>query len=127
MKRVEEVLHQKISEAWNCTHLKGTPQYADKQRLICHWNNGESGRSGNKMVVMGVKKGVSDWQYLCDNGKSKWIELKRPGGMQSPDQIRFEKLCESIGHEYYLCVDYYDFWHICGIDPPMPEHELLTK
>ena len=126
MNRKEEKIHQQISEAWNNTHIKGTPAHSEKQRLICHWNNAESKRGGNKMVSMGVKKGVSDWQYLADNGHSVWIELKVEG-VQSVDQIRFQEMCKSLGHEYHVCRDYYQFWELCGIAPPMRLEQLLTK
>lgn len=119
MNRQEEILHQSISEKWNNTHRKGTPEYAERQRLICHWNNGESKRSGNKMMVMGVKRGVSDWQYLCDNGSSIWIELKTDVGVQSDDQVRFEQLCNKLGHKYIICRDEQSFWNAIGWTPTL--------
>lgn len=117
MNRLEEILHQSISEKWNNGHLKGSAVYADKQRLICHWNNGESKRSGNKMMIMGVKRGVSDWQYLMPLGQSLWIELKVGDNGQSEDQVRFEQLVVSLGHEYYICRDEDTFWKIIGWYP----------
>lgn len=124
MNRKEEILHQKISEAWNNSHLFDHPE---KQRLICHWNNAETARYGNKMRTMGVKEGVSDWQYLKADGRSLWIELKVEGGEQSPAQIKFQALCESIGHEYHIARSYSEFWQIVGISEPFPEHTLKTK
>lgn len=67
---------------------------------------------------MGVKRGVSDWQYLCDNGQSKWIELKTDDGVQSIDQERFERLVTSLGHEYIICRDEQSFWSAIGWTPP---------
>lgn len=117
MNRQEEILHQSISEKWNNAHRKGTPEYANKQRLICHYNNSETKRGGNKMISMGVKKGVSDWQYITSVG-SIWIELKVGDNTQSPEQIIFQALCESLGHEYYICRDEETFWSIIGWTPP---------
>ena len=123
MNRLEEILHQSISEKWNNSHRKGTPQYEDRQRLICHWNNGESKRSGNKMMVMGVKRGVSDWQYLMPLGEpTKWIELKVGDNVQSEDQVRFERMVVALGHEYYICRDEETFWNIIGWHPPFTPH-----
>lgn len=118
MNRQEEILHQSISETWNNSHRKGTPEYSQKQRLICQWNNAETKRGGNKMVSMGVKKGVADWQYLKDNGQSLWIELKTETGVQSEDQKRFEQLCLSLGHEYIICRDEQSFWNAINFTPP---------
>lgn len=114
MNRLEEILHQKISELWNNGHLSHNPEL---QRLICHWNNAETKRGGNKMVVMGVKKGVADWQYLMPLGRSRWIELKVGDNGQSPDQVKFQRLCESLGHEYYICKTEEYFWELIGWHP----------
>lgn len=125
MNRKEEILHQQIAEAWRNTHLPITsPEY---QRLICNWTNSETGKSGNKARTMGVKKGISDWQWMRENGKSCWIELKTDEGTQSVEQRQFEALCRRIGHEYYICRDYYQFWDIIGISPPLEQNKLLTK
>jgi hypothetical protein len=126
MNRIEEILHQMISEAWNNTHLLGTPQREEFQRLICNWTNSESGQGGNKARSMGVKKGVADWVYLKANGVTCWIELKTDDGSQSSEQKAFEKLCLSLGHEYQVCRDYYEFWKLCGIQCPMDMTNLKT-
>lgn len=122
MNRKEEILHQSISETWNNHHRKGTTEYSQKQRLICHWNNAESSNGGNKMISMGVKKGVADWQYLKDNGTSVWIELKTETGVQSEDQKRFEELCRSLGHEYMICRDEKSFWDAIDWHPITTPH-----
>ena len=127
MNRQEEILHQKISEAWTNTHLGFMPNHWELQRLICQWNNAESSKGGAKMVTMGIKKGVADWQWMRDNGISCWIELKTDIGVQSKEQMQFERLCIALGHEYHICRSYLDFWNICGIVPPLQEHELKTK
>jgi len=124
MNRKEEILHQKISEAWNRVHLYDHPE---KQRLFCIWTNAQSKQYGNKMRTMGVKPGISDWAYMNDNGKITWIELKTEEGHQSPDQIKFQSLCKLIGHEYRIARSYNDFWECVGIEIPVPENQLLTK
>lgn len=123
MNRKEEILHQKISEAWDLTHLYDHPE---KQRLFCIWTNAQSKQYGNKMKTMGVKSGISDWAYISDNGRIIWIELKTEDGHQSPDQKKFQQLCISLGHEYKIARSYNEFWECCGIDIPVPEERLLT-
>lgn len=123
MNRKEEILHQKISEAWNNTHLYDHPE---KQRLFCIWTNAQSKQYGNKMRTMGVKPGISDWAYMNDNGSITWIELKTEEGHQSPDQIKFQNLCVSLGHQYKIARSYSEFWECVGIEVPIPEDKLLT-
>lgn len=123
MNRKEEILHQKISEGWNNSHLYDHPE---KQRLFCIWTNAQSKQYGNKMRTMGVKTGISDWCYIADNGKVIWIELKTEEGHQSPDQKKFERLCELTGHTYRIARSYQEFWTACGIDCPYPEEKLMT-
>ena len=124
MNRKEEILHQKISEAWNFCHLFDHPE---KQRLFCIWTNAQSKQYGGKMRSMGVKSGISDWAYIQDNGLITWIELKTEIGNQSSDQIKFEKLCAKLGHKYLIARSYSEFWECCGIDEPVKESDLLTK
>lgn len=127
MNRKEEILHQQISEAWNNSHLKSSPAYIERQRLICNWTNQDNKRAGGKARTMGVKKGIADWMYLANMGRTIWIELKTEDGMQSQEQIDFQSLCDLLGHEYYICRDYYHFWELIGIDAPFPVESLLTK
>lgn len=127
MSRKEEILHQQISEAWNNSHRPGSPDYHQFQRLICNWTNSETGKSGNKARTMGVKRGIADWLYLGSGGKSVWVELKTEEGSQSPEQVKFELLCASIGHEYHICRSYSEFWSILAIPEPFPVSKLLTR
>ena len=123
MSRKEEILHQKISEAWDLTHLYDHPE---KQRLYCNWTNAQSKQYGGKMKTMGVKKGISDWSFIDDKGKTIYIELKTDDGHQSPEQIKFENLCKSLGAKYFIARSYNEFWECCGIAAPVNETELLT-
>lgn len=124
MERKEEILHQKISEAWNNTH---THDHPEKQRLFCIWTNAQSKQYGGKMRTMGVKTGISDWAYIEDSGLITWIELKTDEGKQSADQIKFQSLCVSLGHKYKIARSYDEFWQCIGIPIPIPENELKTK
>jgi len=106
MNRQEEIIHQNIAVTW---HNKYCKQPLIFQRLICYWNNSESAKGGNKMRSMGVKSGVSDWLFLHNNGVM-WLELKTETGSQSQDQIKFQALCESLGHEYKIIRSEAEMW-----------------
>ena len=114
MNQKELILHQKISVAWHNVFVHDPLMF---QRLLCQWNNAPTKAYGNKMRTMGVKSGVSDWLFLDDCGKCIWIELKVDDNKQSPDQIKFENLCNLLRHKYVICRDYESFWEIIGIKP----------
>lgn len=127
MKRLEEILQQKIIEAWNNSHTKIHSSYPERQRLYCVWNNAVNTREGNKMRSMGVKKGVADLAYITDNGQTHYIELKTDIGVQSDDQKEFQSLCDRLGAKYSIVRSYAEFWSTIGISEPQPEHTLLTR
>jgi len=127
MTRIEEIIQQQIIEAWNNSHLKGTANYEDRQRLYCIYNNSVNGREGNKMRSMGVRKGATDLAYVEDNGLTHYVELKTDIGVQSDDQKSFQNMCIRLGAKYSICRSYSEFWLTIGISEPQPENTLLTK
>lgn len=127
MKRIEEIIQQQILEAWNNSHTKIHSSYPERQRLYCVYNNAVNQKEGNKMRSMGVRKGVADLEYLMDNGKTHYIELKTDTGIQSQEQIEFQNLCEKLNVPYSVCRSYSEFWTIIGIKEPQPENTLLTR
>lgn len=63
------------------------------------------------VVAMGLYPGASDLLLVRQEGKSLWIEVKRPelrvrgrvvqrGGSADSSQIYFQSRVESLGHEY---------------------------
>lgn len=48
-----------------------------------------------------AKKGIPDI-ILIHEGEVKFIEVKRKGAKQSPEQLEFEKVCKSHGIKYIL-------------------------
>ena len=48
--------------------------------------------------VAGLPKGFSDLLYLSPNGKTAFIEVKKPGGAVRPDQIKFIERMRSMGY-----------------------------
>ena len=49
------------------------------------------------------KKGFPDRTTICPNGNILFIEFKRKGKKQSPNQIIAQKLLESFNFEYHVC------------------------
>ena len=47
-------------------------------------------------------KGLPDIQVLTKEGFSVFLEVKRKGSYQSPDQKEFEAKCKERGIEYYV-------------------------
>lgn len=73
---------------------------------------------------LGCFKGMSDLQAL-KNGRSVFVEIKRPGGRQSEYQQKFQALVEAAGFEYVLAKDVADVEHLgvqkqlrIGVDKP---------
>jgi len=47
-------------------------------------------------------KGVPDFILIDKIGTFIGLEIKRPSGRPSPEQLAFKKKCEELGAEYYL-------------------------
>ena len=93
------------------------PLEKDIQATICEWlelkriffwranTSPTIQKSGDKWHFrkMGkwAKKGIPDI-ILIDGGEVKFIEVKRQGAKQSPEQLEFEKECKSHGITYVL-------------------------
>lgn len=50
-------------------------------------------------------RGVADIIVIADGGKAVFLEIKRPGGKQSEDQIIFEERCTQVGATYAVITD----------------------
>ena len=87
-------------------------------RIFAINNNSINGIKGAMNKAMGVIAGVADMCYLKPEGKTCWIEWKTETGRQSPQQVTFEKLCRSLGHEYHIVRSEAEFLKIIndGID-----------
>jgi hypothetical protein len=71
-------------------------------RVFAINNNSQNGIKGALNKAMGVVAGVADMCYLKPEGKTCWIEWKTESGRQSPEQVKFQQLCISLGHEYHI-------------------------
>lgn len=66
--------------------------------------NGEhrSKATGARLKAQGVRAGVADLCFILKGGYAAFMELKRPGGKQSPKQIQFASWCEANEVPYAL-------------------------
>jgi hypothetical protein len=71
-------------------------------RVFAINNNSVGNVRGGKNKALGVVAGVADMCYLKPEGQTCWIEWKTETGRQSPEQIKFQALCLSLGHEYHI-------------------------
>ena len=86
------------------------------ERDCLRWANEEGGFFGFKIPSTGVFdssvgsyrkaspfaiNGVSDACLLRD-GRAYWCEFKRPGGVQSADQKKFQRAVEAMGFTYVI-------------------------
>ena len=71
-------------------------------RVFAINNNSANGIKGAMNKAMGVVAGVADMCYLKPEGQTCWIEWKTETGRQSPEQVKFQQLCLSLGHEYHI-------------------------
>jgi len=57
------------------------------------------------LQTMGSYVGLSDLTIVKD-GVVVWLEIKKPGGKQSPKQIIFQKNIEAAGGNYFVADDW---------------------
>jgi len=65
-------------------------------------------RSRNHTGILkgqGMVPGVADLAFVLSNGCAAFMELKAPGGRQSPAQVEFQARCERIDVPYVVCSD----------------------
>lgn len=55
----------------------------------------------NIMKSMGAKPGISDFTIIV-KGKAYFLELKKPGGNLSPDQLKFKADVELAGSRFMV-------------------------
>ena len=80
-------------------------QWAQDNNYFCfHCPNGEKRDviTGNKLMAMGVKRGVPDLIFILDNGRVVWVELKLLSGKLSKYQINFKKILLQKNQDYLL-------------------------
>lgn len=76
--------------------------------FICHVFQGRDAKDGFFLKMLGVVPGVGDllvlWRAKCACGIDKvgigFMEVKKPGGVQTTPQRRFQGLCHWLGVHY---------------------------
>lgn len=72
--------------------------------VFCHSVPNEAAGSNairqGQMITMGLRPGVADLVVWLPGGRITYVEVKAPGGKQSPAQIRFEARCKEAGIPY---------------------------
>ena len=69
-----------------------------------------------QLITMGLLPGVADLLAWSPTGWPTYVEVKAPGGKQSPAQERFEARCAEIGIPYRLVYSLADAEAIFGLD-----------
>lgn len=57
---------------------------------------------GYRAMPKYAMKGVPDIIVVTDGGYVVFLEVKRPNGKLSPDQVVFQALCKKFGAEYHI-------------------------
>lgn len=97
------------------TRKKREPLESEIQAAICDYlalkkrffwrNNTVPIYDATKKIFRAMPKyamrGVADIIVITDGGYAVFLEVKRPKGKLSADQIAFEALCKKWGAEYY--------------------------
>lgn len=52
------------------------------------------------LKALGVRAGVADLAFVLPDGRAAFVELKAPGGSQSPAQRDFQTACAKAGAPY---------------------------
>jgi hypothetical protein len=89
-------------------------QYPLYSPYLFHIRNGgsiKSAREGRKFKLMGVRKGVPDLFLSVPNKEyhGLYIEMKKPGGKLSMEQIDTKDKFERMGYEFYVVDSFDDF------------------
>ena len=100
--RGEKPMRQHITEAQIQAEVI---QLLQKERIFCHSVPNEGAGCDmirtTQLIALGLRKGVADLIVWWPDGIG-YLEMKRPGGKQSKEQIIFEKKCKAYGVSYDL-------------------------
>lgn len=85
--------------------------------------NSAAGRNAVRQaqeITMGLLPGVADLLAWDRDGWPAYIEVKAPGGRQSPAQIKFEKKCEERDILYFVADSVEKVEIVLGLPPEKP-------
>ena len=84
--------------------------YPDQRMRMFHINNNPKNKiDGARLKAMGLVSGVADMCYLRANKPPLFMEFKKPGETQEPEQVQFEEMCNGIGVGYVIIRSLEDF------------------
>lgn len=73
-----------------------------------------------RKIATGLMSGVSDLLFIMP-GRTVFVEIKAPGGVQSKEQIEFQKIVEALGFEYCIVRSVEEFY-----DKIIPEYKPVV-
>lgn len=80
-------------------------QLLQREKIFCHSVPNEGAGSDmirtTQLIALGLRKGVADLIVWWPDGIG-YLEMKRPGGKQSKEQMLFERKCREYGVSYDL-------------------------
>jgi hypothetical protein len=82
---------------------------SERRMLHCNMANSFNRITGANAKSMGVVTGISDLEFIAENGVVWFIELKLPKGIQSDDQKEFQSKLEERGHKYIIIYSFEEF------------------
>jgi hypothetical protein len=59
-------------------------------------------RAAAALKAEGMMRGVADTCIMLPRGRTGWLELKTPRGVQSDEQQGFQARCKRLAHTYRL-------------------------
>ena len=84
---------------------------------ICiRMNTGNFTTTDGRHVKCGVT-GLSDLLFIGQNGKAAFIEVKKPGGRASKEQLSFIRRMQELGHAAGIAYSVADALEIIGATP----------
>lgn len=86
---------------WLALRLKNVPTPIHQEGKIAAFRKGDPSTDG-----------IADILAL-KTGQCVWLEVKRPSGKQTPNQIEFEKKVKKAGGEYYVVRSIDEVQEIC--------------
>lgn len=83
-------------------------------------NDGKSMKEQIRKIATGLMSGVSDLLFIMP-GRVIFVEIKAPGGVQSKEQIEFQRIVEALGFEYCIVRSVEEFY-----DKIIPEYKPVV-
>ena len=107
IKSGSELAHQTALFAWIAWNKSTYPELG---LLFAIKNEEKSGSAivGNRFKASGVKKGTSDLFFPVARGgyHGLFIEMKKPGGKASKEQLEFGAKVQAQGYGFVVCDDW---------------------